>query len=132
MSKSCNVGASCVYSYIFRPSVFVTVLIRNAIDNRRKKIVKTKNYYNRDSRDKALNSISIKKKDINVEDDEEEYDYTLAEQVDEDDTTTEEIIDLETLTQAPIDESQTEEEVTTDIQPQEDVGESDDTPSDSE
>lgn len=111
--------------------VLVTVLVRNAINDRRKKIVKTKNYYSRDSRDKALSNIAKKKKEINVEDDEEEYDYSAAEQIDEDDdTTTEEIIDLDTLTVAPIDESETQE-----TQPQEDESDatqSDDTPSDSE
>jgi hypothetical protein len=88
--------------------VLITVLVRNVIKSRRDKIDTTKTYYNRDSREKALNAISEKKKLINVDDDdsEEEYDYTLAEKVGEEDVT-EEVIDLDTLTQAPIDESET-------------------------
>ncbi len=118
--------------------VLITVLVRNIIKDRRKRIVKTKNYYSRDSRDKALNAISEKKKNINVDDDDEEYDYTLAEKVGEDDdTVTEEIIDLETLTQAPIDDSQTTEETTDDSQTQptddqSDAEQVDDAPSDNE
>lgn len=109
--------------------VLVTVLVRNIVKNRRKKIVKTKNYYSRDSREKALNAISEKKKNINVDDDDEEYDYSLAEKVgEEDDTVTEEIIDLETLEQGPIDDSQIED-TTDDSQTEE---QSDDTPTDGE
>ncbi|MBQ9781984.1 MAG: hypothetical protein IJW26_02245, partial [Clostridia bacterium] len=87
--------------------VLVTVLVRNVIKSRRNKIDTTKTYYSRDSREKALNAISEKKKRINVDDDEsgEEYDYTLAEKVGEEDVT-EEVIDLDTLTQAPIDDSE--------------------------
>ena len=109
--------------------VLITVFVRNIVKDRRKKIVKTKNYYSRDSREKALNAISEKKKNINVDDDDEEYDYTLAEKVgEEDDTVTEEIIDLETLEQGPIDDSQIED-TTDDSQTEE---QSDDTPTDGE
>ncbi len=87
--------------------VLITVSIRNAVKNRRNKINRTKTYYSRDTRDKALNAISQKKQQINVDDDTEEYDYSAAEQVSDEDNVTEEIIDLDTLTQAPIDDSET-------------------------
>ncbi len=116
--------------------VLVTVFIRNLIKNRRSKIETTRIYYSRDSRDKALNAISSKKSKINVEDDDEEYDYTLAEKADEEDVVDEEVIDLDTLKQAPIDESETPSDITSEEQDDdtetasEEQGE--DTPTDSE
>ncbi len=106
--------------------VLVTVLVRNMIKRKKDKLDTTKTYYSRDSREKALNAISDKKKRINVEQDDEEYDYTLAEKVGDEDEVTEEVIDLDTLTQAPIDDSEVAGET-----PSDDATDGD-TPTDSE
>ncbi len=85
--------------------VMITIFIRTSFKNKKRKLDTKKSYYDRDTRDKAINAINDKKSKIDVSDDDSEYDYTLAEQVNED-PITEEIIDLEEIQEAPIDSSE--------------------------
>ena len=111
-------------------AVILVIIIRNIVSKRRKRKQKTASYYeetsgfDRNSREKTLRKIAEKKaklQEVELSDDEEEYDYTITE-VMEDDTdattveevvedTTEEVVEESTETCEEIIENATAEEV---------------------
>lgn len=97
-------------------AVIIVILVRNALKKRARKLEKQATYYdedsgfNRDTREKAMKKIAEKKaqkeKEIELADDDDaEYDYSEAEQIDE----TEEIIEEEVVEEST--EEKFEEEI---------------------
>jgi hypothetical protein len=102
-------------------AVMIVVVIRTNVKKNTKKQVKVKSFYDRSSREKTMEKIASKKKEVKLADDEEEYDYDKAQEVEEEitenaneevieETTTEEVMTLEeTQEEVAVEETTTEE-----------------------
>ncbi len=93
-------------------AVMIVVVVRTTIKKKVKKQVKVQSFYDRNSREKAMEKISSKKKEVKLADDEEEYDYEQAQAVEEEITenANEEVIE-ETATEEVMTLEETQEEV---------------------
>ncbi len=124
LSTNVALQVSSIIIALVLVAVIVVILIRSALKKRAKKLEKQATYYdedsgfNRNTREKALKKISEKKlqreKEIELADDDEnvEYDYFEAEQIDE----SEEVIEEETVeteVEGTTDEEVVSEEVAT-------------------
>ena len=88
-------------------AVMIVIVIRNNFKKKVRKQGKIKEFYGRDIREKALEKIASKKKEVQLADTEEEYDYEEAELVDEE--STDEVIE-ETIDET-VDQTETADEV---------------------
>ncbi len=97
-------------------AVMLVILVRTTIKKNVKKQVKVKSYYDRNSREKVMEKIASKKKEVKLADDEEEYDYEQAQAVEEEitenaneqvieETVEEEIIAVEEATEEVVEET---------------------------
>lgn len=106
-------------------AVIIVILIRNILKKRAKRLEKHATYYeedsgfNRNTREKALRKIAEKKaqKEIELADDEEdvEYDYSEAEQIEETEEVIEETVEEETTEEEAV---ETEETATEEVAPE--------------
>ncbi len=114
VSLDVTLQISSIIIAIILIGVIATILVRDGLKKRAKRRQKTQAYYeevsgfDRNTREKTLKKIAEKKANIKLASDDEEYDYDVAEQIDEN----EEIVDEEIIE----DEVKTEsEEVLDDI-----------------
>ena len=95
-------------------AVMIVVVIRTQLKKRTKKQIKVKAFYDRNTRDQAMEKVSSKKKEITLASDEEDYDYEEAQAIEETqeeiiEETVEEVETTEELTEEPVIELPTEE-----------------------
>lgn len=100
--------------------VIITILIRNGLKKRAKRKAKTQSYYeevsgfDRNTRERTLKKIAEKKAKITLATDDDEYDYELADKIDESEEIEEEVEEVvedgETVAEIESEETQQNEE----------------------